>query len=652
MQVDETKRVWRADACVTYYRCSGEAQDASIPDQRSRIETEMQRLGLARVVANFEDDGRKGHDETRPGLLALLDFVRKHPNPVSANADFIPILVYDVSRFGRFDDPKSIIAYATQVERYGYEFYSVAERIRSRGNIADWMHLLIRGDQAHGYTVNLAQYALRTASELAKAGWWPGGTPPFGYDRITIGQDGKPKYRYVTMPGKVTEKRSVDGRKLLEVLKPIADKGRLRSVSTDKTKGDHVKLAINRDRAKTVRRIYSLFVNGSGLRRVAITLNDEKVESARGGKWTTGSVRAILVNPNYTPRLVWGKRSDSKFFTFKVTGTNGQTTLQIEPRDVPKRIFVKRDPEECVQIRDCHEPLIDQKTWDKAQALLKQRHPQVVQPTGQGARSSYLLSGIIVCRCGFRWQGDVNRGNRYYICGGHHSGGSDCRRTPIPIDWLHEKIITGIQKRLFDGYLFTSMDEVVRTVNQRLRAERTTTPDAEATQRAQAEFDLKTAELERIRQKLEKADPDVRELCVERVKAMEREVDRIKSQLECAAQKVARPKRKAVKVKAEQVAKRLWNLRELLETGTIEERRQFIRAFVQHIRIDNRNVPLNITAAFYKNPDRGLKAAVNAENGRVPSGMPPTGSTSTDTLELELYQYTPTKPNRWVSISP
>ena len=60
------------------------------------------------------------------------------------NADFGPILVYDLARFGRFDDPKKIFAYFVEIEKYGYEFYSVTEKIRSRGNIADFVQAIVK----------------------------------------------------------------------------------------------------------------------------------------------------------------------------------------------------------------------------------------------------------------------------------------------------------------------------------------------------------------------------------------------------------------------------------------------------------------------------------------------------------------------------
>jgi DNA invertase Pin-like site-specific DNA recombinase len=94
-------RLWKSEKCLVYGRCSTDLQDASIEDQLSSIRTEMAAQGISGFLhPPFVDDGLRGHDETRPGLRAILDYVRTHPSPVERNADFIPILVYDVSRLG------------------------------------------------------------------------------------------------------------------------------------------------------------------------------------------------------------------------------------------------------------------------------------------------------------------------------------------------------------------------------------------------------------------------------------------------------------------------------------------------------------------------------------------------------------------------
>jgi len=267
----ENSRKWKGSGCLVYTRCSKETQDLSLAEQEAGIGAVRQALTLTEILAKFEDDARRGHDESRPGLRAILAYVKAHPNPVRNNSDFIPILVYDLARFGRFDDPKKIFAYFVEVERYGYEFYSATEKIRSRGNIADFVQAIVKSEQAYDYSVTLSKYGLRTGCSLAEKGWWPGGSAPYAYDRMTYGPDGKPKYRYSTLPDKTVVKRTPEGT-LVESIPPIKDRGRVRSAYSDKIKTDKVKLVRGHEEfVKVVVLIFEKFVKERwGLRQVAL----------------------------------------------------------------------------------------------------------------------------------------------------------------------------------------------------------------------------------------------------------------------------------------------------------------------------------------------------------------------------------------------
>ncbi len=84
------------------------------------------------------------------------------------------------------------------------------------------------------------------------------------------------------------------------------------------------------DTAPVVRRIFELYVAGSGLRSIAQTLTDDGVLSPsahdphrnphrdpRG--WAFSAVRAILANETYTGRRVWAKQRKSKSSSTRTT---------------------------------------------------------------------------------------------------------------------------------------------------------------------------------------------------------------------------------------------------------------------------------------------------------------------------------------------
>src|SRR5260370_34960219 len=81
---------------VQYVRMSTDRQRYSIENQAAVIAAYAQAHDLS-IVRTYRDEGESGLKlKNRPGLIQLLDDVR------SDHADFDHILVYDVSRCGRF----------------------------------------------------------------------------------------------------------------------------------------------------------------------------------------------------------------------------------------------------------------------------------------------------------------------------------------------------------------------------------------------------------------------------------------------------------------------------------------------------------------------------------------------------------------------
>src|SRR5271167_3068191 len=81
-----------------YVRMSTEHQQYSIPYQVAAIKEYATSHGF-QIVRTYTDEAKSGIDlKGRPGLRQLLDDV------MACSADFQTILVYDVSRWGRFQD--------------------------------------------------------------------------------------------------------------------------------------------------------------------------------------------------------------------------------------------------------------------------------------------------------------------------------------------------------------------------------------------------------------------------------------------------------------------------------------------------------------------------------------------------------------------
>src|SRR5947199_6910262 len=81
-----------------YLRMSTHDQRYSIQNQAATIAVYAQQNSLA-IVRTYRDDGRSGlRIRNRAGLTELID------DASSGRADYDHILVYDVTRWGRFQD--------------------------------------------------------------------------------------------------------------------------------------------------------------------------------------------------------------------------------------------------------------------------------------------------------------------------------------------------------------------------------------------------------------------------------------------------------------------------------------------------------------------------------------------------------------------
>ena len=113
-------------------------QEFSITNQEAAIAAFATRFGR-RVVRTYSDAGRSGVSaRNRPGLRKLLSDV------VSGNADFKAILIYDVSRWGRFQNCDEAAHYEFLCQNSGVRVYYCAEVINDGSILSGLMKNLKR----------------------------------------------------------------------------------------------------------------------------------------------------------------------------------------------------------------------------------------------------------------------------------------------------------------------------------------------------------------------------------------------------------------------------------------------------------------------------------------------------------------------------
>jgi DNA invertase Pin-like site-specific DNA recombinase len=108
---------------------STDYQRYSVQNQAAAIAAFAQQNGLT-IVHTYRDDGRSGlRIRGRPGLAELIDDVR------SGRADFDHVLVYDVSRWGRFQDVDESAYYEFTCKENGIKVAYCAEQFDNDGSL-------------------------------------------------------------------------------------------------------------------------------------------------------------------------------------------------------------------------------------------------------------------------------------------------------------------------------------------------------------------------------------------------------------------------------------------------------------------------------------------------------------------------------------
>jgi len=117
-----------AGRAAEYVRMSTEHQQYSTENQHDRIREYATRRGLE-IVRTYADEGKSGlRIDGRQALQNLISDV------VNGNADFCVILVYDVSRWGRFQDADESAYYEYICRRAGIQVAYCAEQFENDGS--------------------------------------------------------------------------------------------------------------------------------------------------------------------------------------------------------------------------------------------------------------------------------------------------------------------------------------------------------------------------------------------------------------------------------------------------------------------------------------------------------------------------------------
>jgi DNA invertase Pin-like site-specific DNA recombinase len=294
---------------------STEHQQYSTENQMEVLRRYAEERGME-IVRTYSDEARSGLNiEGRGGLRELLRDVE------TGAADFSAVLVYDVSRWGRFQDVDESAYYEYICKRANVRIHYCAEQFENDGSLSSSLLKTIKRTMAGEYSRELSVKVFAGQCRLIEKGFRQGGPAGYGLRRQLIDQNGNPK--------------------------EILTRGRHKSIQTDRV----ILVPGPAHEMQVVREIYDRFTKqGSTESEIAASLNGRSVLTDLERPWTRGTVRQVLTNPKYAGANVYNRRS------FKL-----------------KRKRVSNPPEMWIRLDDAFTPIISAEQFAEALAIVRSR---------------------------------------------------------------------------------------------------------------------------------------------------------------------------------------------------------------------------------------------------------------------------------------
>lgn len=295
-----------------YVRMSTEHQQYSTENQSDRIALYAKERGLE-IVRTYIDAGKSGLTlHRRAGLQALLsDVIRGH-------ADFDVILIYDVSRWGRFQNTDESAHYEYLCWEAGKRIEYCAEHFENDGSPISALLKGMKRVMAAEYSRELSEKVFVGMCRITRLGFKATGNAGFGLRRALISETGERK--------------------------GLMRDGERKAIHTDRI----ILVPGPDEERRLVAQMYDWFVKERRtVRAIATRLNAMKCEHRPGMPWTFSTVRQVLTNEKYIGNSVYGRT------TTRLSAARGRT---------PRETWVRKEA--------AFEPIIDRSTFELAQTIM------------------------------------------------------------------------------------------------------------------------------------------------------------------------------------------------------------------------------------------------------------------------------------------
>lgn len=347
MTLDHTDNVDTAQAramrAAEYVRMSTEHQQYSTENQRDRIRQYAAGRGLE-IVRTYADEGKSGL--RIDGRLALQQLIH---DVESGAADFQVILVYDVSRWGRFQDADESAYYEYVCRRAGIQVTYCAEQFENDGSPVSTIVKGVKRAMAGEYSRELSAKVFAGQCRLIELGFRQGGPAGYGLRRVLVDQHG--------------------------LMKGELQRGEQKCLQTDR-----VILVPGPDsEIRIVNLIYDWFIDESlNEYEIAARLNGMRVRTDLDREWTRASTREVLTNEKYIGNNVYNRVS-FKLKTKRVTN--------------PQAMWIRKE--------GAFQSIVPSETFYTAQGIMRARarrysSEELIERLRNLYRSRGFLSGVVI----------------------------------------------------------------------------------------------------------------------------------------------------------------------------------------------------------------------------------------------------------------
>jgi DNA invertase Pin-like site-specific DNA recombinase len=298
-----------------YVRASTDHQQYSIINQQAAI-AEYAAARSIEIVRTYADPAKSGLDiKRRPGLQKLLDDV------LSGDADFEAVLVFDVSRWGRFQDSDEAACYEFLCKRAKIRVHYCAEPFANDGSVLSNFVKMVKRTMAAEYLRELSSRVRAGQCRIAAKGFKLGGSPGLGLRRVLLDEHGNQKM--------------------------ILADGERKSLALDRVS----LIPGPKDEVRLVRKVFSMYLDkGMGIRTITRVLNESHVPCGKLSKWEKSFVRRLLTNPRYMGSMVFNRTSQT-------LGTK----------------LVRNPPEKWIVVPNAFPAIVSQDVFDRTQIKIQRQ---------------------------------------------------------------------------------------------------------------------------------------------------------------------------------------------------------------------------------------------------------------------------------------